>query len=67
MRKHGWLHERKRRPKGLTKPDPQTIAAENLLHQDFSADRPWRKLLTDIMQIQRAETIPKLVQTSEVV
>ena len=48
MREHGWLHERRRRPKGLTKPDPQAMAAENLLHQDFSADRPWRKLLTDI-------------------
>ena len=55
MREHGWLHERKRRPKGLTKPDPQAMAAENLLRQDFSADRPWRKLLTDITQIQCAD------------
>lgn len=55
MREHGWLHERRRRPKGLTKPDPQAMAAENLLHQDFSADRPWQKLLTDITQIQCAD------------
>lgn len=47
MRKNGWLHERRRRPKSLTKPAPRAMAAENLLHQDFSADRPWRKLLTD--------------------
>ena len=55
MREHGWLHERRRRPKGLTKPDPQAMAAENLLHQDFSADRPWRKLLTDITQTKCAD------------
>lgn len=54
MREHGWLHERRRRPKGLTKLDPLAMAAENLLHQDFSADRPWQKLLTDITQIQCA-------------
>ena len=55
MREHGWLHERRRLPKGLTKPDPQAMAAENLLHQDFSANRPWRKLLTDITQTQCAD------------
>ena len=55
MREHGWLHERRRRPKGLTKPDPQAMAAENLLHQDFGADRPWQKLLTDITQTQCAD------------
>ena len=52
MREHGWLHERRRRPKGLTKADPLAMTAENLLHQDFHADRPFRKLLTDITQIQ---------------
>ena len=55
MREHGWLHERKRRPKGLTKADPEAMASENLIHQDFHADRPWQKLLTDITQIQCAD------------
>lgn len=55
MRERGWLHERRRRPKGLTKPDPSAMAAENLLCQDFGADRPWQKLLTDITQIQCAD------------
>ena len=36
MREHGWLHERRRRPKGLTKADPAAMA----------------KLLTDITQVQ---------------
>lgn len=52
MREHGWLHERKRRPKGLTKADPAAMAAENLLKQDFHADKPFTKLLTDITQVQ---------------
>ena len=55
MRAHGWLHERKRRPKGLTKADPSAMAAENLIRQDFSADRPFQKLLTDITQVQCAD------------
>ena len=55
MRGHGWLHERKRQPKGLTKADGLAMAAENLLHQDFHAHRPWQKLLTDISQIQCAD------------
>ena len=49
MRKHGWLHTR-RRPKGLTKVDPEAMVSENLLKQDFSADEPYKKLLTDITQ-----------------
>ena len=52
MREHGWLHERRRRPKGLTKADPAAMASENLLKQDFHADRPFTKLLTDITQVQ---------------
>ena len=52
MREHGWLHERRRRPKGLTKADPAAMASENLLKQDFHADKPFTKLLTDITQVQ---------------
>ena len=55
MRAHGWLHERKRRPKGLTKADPAAMKSENLIKQDFSADRPFQKLLTDITQVQCAD------------
>lgn len=52
MREHGWLHERRRRPKGLTQADPEALAAENLLKQDFHAEKPFTKLLTDITQVQ---------------
>lgn len=55
MREHGWLHTPRRRPKGLTKADPAAMAAENLIKQDFSAEEPFRKLLTDITQIQCAD------------
>ena len=52
MRKMGLIHERKRRPKGLTKATTEIQEKENLIKQDFSADKPYTKLLTDISQIQ---------------
>lgn len=52
MRINGWLHERKRRPKGLTKATTEIQEKENLLKQDFSSSIPYLKLLTDISQIQ---------------
>ena len=52
MRENGWLHTKKRRPHGLTKADPQAMITENLIKQDFSANAPYEKLLTDITQIQ---------------
>ena len=39
----------------VTKADPAAMAAENLIKQDFSAEEPFRKLLTDITQIQCAD------------
>ncbi|HBL84810.1 MAG: hypothetical protein A2Y17_01530 [Clostridiales bacterium GWF2_38_85] len=52
MRENGWLHEKKRRPNGITKADREAQKAENLLQGDFTADKPCRKLLTDITEIQ---------------
>ncbi len=52
MLKIGLIHERKRRPKGLTKATTEIQEKENLIRQDFSADKPYTKLLTDISQIQ---------------
>ena len=52
MLKMGLIHERKCRPKGLTKATTEIQEKENLIKQDFSADRPYTKLLTDISQIQ---------------
>lgn len=52
MREHGWLHKPHRKPKGLTHATTEIQEQENLIKQDFSADRPLEKLLTDITQIQ---------------
>ena len=52
MLKMGLIHERKRRPKGLTRATTEIQEKENLIKQDFSADKPYTKLLTDISQIQ---------------
>lgn len=50
MRENGWLHERRRRPKGLTKATTEIQEKENLIKQDFHSNKPFRKLLTDISQ-----------------
>ena len=52
MLKMGLIHEQKRRPKGLTKATTEIQEKENLIRQDFSIDKPYTKLLTDISQIQ---------------
>ena len=45
------LHEDRRSPDGLTKADKKAIRPQNIIKQDFSAQEPLRKLLTDITQI----------------
>lgn len=52
MRENGWIHRRRRRPFGLTKATTEIQEQENLIKQDFTAERPLEKLLTDISQIQ---------------
>lgn len=42
----------KRRPKGITKADAEAEKAENLIQQDFSAEKPNEKWLMDITEIQ---------------
>jgi len=37
----------KRRPKGLTKADREAEKAENLIQQDFTAEKPNEKWLTE--------------------
>jgi len=44
------LHE-DRSPDGLTKADKKAMKPQNIIKQDFSAQAPLRKLLTDITQI----------------
>lgn len=51
MKENGWLHERKRRPHGLTKATTEIQEKENLIKQDFTSGQPYQKLLTDISQI----------------
>ena len=51
MREMNLIHERKRRPKSLTKATTEIQEKENLIKQDFKADKPYTKLLTDISQI----------------
>lgn len=51
LKELGLIHERKRRPKGLTKATTEIQEKENLIKQDFKADKPFCKLLTDISQI----------------
>jgi len=50
MARGNLLHEDRRSPDGLTKADKAAMKAQNIIRQDFTADAPLRKLLTDITQ-----------------
>ena len=51
MARGNLLHEDRRSPDGLTKADKKALRPQNIIKQDFSAQAPLRKLLTDITQI----------------
>ena len=46
------LIHRKRRPHGITKATTEIQERENLIKRDFKAEKPLRKLLSDITEIQ---------------
>ena len=50
-KKNNLLIHYKRRPKGITKADSEAEKAENLIQQDFTAEKPNEKWLTDITEI----------------
>ena len=43
---------RRRKPRGITKADPEAQAADDLINRDFRAEMPNRKWLTDITQMK---------------
>ena len=51
MCEKGLIHGRPRRPHGFTHTTTEIQEKENLIKQDFQADAPYQKLLTDITQI----------------
>lgn len=51
MRENGWIHKPHRKPKGLTHATTEIQEQENIIKQDFSAEIPHTKMLTDISQI----------------
>ena len=51
MSKMGIVH-RRRRPRGITKATTEIQDRENLLKRNFKAEKPLRKLLSDITEIQ---------------
>ena len=54
MSEAGLIH-RHRRPHGITKADTETQNRDNLIKRNFSADKPLKKLLTDITEVQCAD------------
>jgi transposase InsO family protein len=51
MRDEGLLHKAVRHPNGITKADAAAQRAANIIRQDFTADAPGEKWLTDITEI----------------
>ena len=52
MAEHGWLHVRRRVPRGITKSSSEVQERENLLKGDFRSSEPMKKFVTDITEIQ---------------
>lgn len=55
MRANGLLLKKRPSPKGLTKADHGAQKSENLIGQNFRADEPNRKWLTDISEVPTAD------------
>ena len=51
-RENGITLPKKRKPKGLTAADAEAQKSENLINQDFSANSPNEKWLSDITEVQ---------------
>lgn len=51
MARGNLIHESRRSPDGLTKSERNAMKPQNIIKQDFTAQAPLRKLLTDITQI----------------
>ena len=54
MKENGWLHKR-RVPHGITRVATEAQEQENLPKRDFGAQRPLKKFLTDITEVQCAD------------
>jgi len=55
MKAHGLLQKKKRNPKGLTSADSEAQKSENIIKQDFTAEKPNTKWLTDISEVPTAD------------
>ena len=51
MEHEGLVHQPKRKPNSLTKADKEAQKSDNLLKQDFYAEKPCEKAVTDITEI----------------
>ena len=49
------LLQKRRKPRGITKADTETQEKENIIKRDFSADKPMKKCLTDITEVQTGD------------
>lgn len=52
MKKHGMLKKRKHYPNGITREDSAAQKSKNIIQQDFTADAPNEKWLTDITEVK---------------
>ena len=55
MRENGMIQPKKRHPQGLTKADKEAQKSDNLLNQNFEAEKPNEKWVTDITQLPTSD------------
>lgn len=51
-RVNGLTIKKKRKPNGITEEDRKAEKSENIINQDFTAEKPGEKLLSDISEVQ---------------
>jgi len=55
MRENGMIQPKKRNPNSLTKADKEAQKSDNLLKQNFTAEKPFEKCVGDITQLPTAD------------
>ncbi len=48
----GISHTPKRKPNGITKADKEAMKSDDLIHRDFTAEKPLEKAITDITEVK---------------
>jgi transposase InsO family protein len=52
MEHENLVHKPKRKPNGITKADKEAQKSDDLLHRDFTSEKPYEKAVTDVSEVK---------------